>query len=179
MASASPEILNPGSPLAQLGEVAFFSGRLEEAKSLLGKSLGTLGSHDLIFIAMAQTDLAEIALAQKDLLQAHHWLEHAYEYACQQIRRMLVFLCALAGYHVLLGKDTSNLIKAAQLYGAIESLGAKSGVNFNSFYRRLNQERMQLAREKLTATEWQAAYETGRGWERDEAILQAKNLLGI
>lgn len=179
MASASPEILNPGSPLAQLGEVAFFSGRLDEAKSLLEKSLAMLDSNDMIFIAMAQTDLAEIALAQKDLLQARHWLEQAYEPACQHIRRMLVFLCALAGYHVLVGRDPSTLGKAAQLYGAMESLGAKSGVNFNSFYRELNQARMQVGREKLSVTEWQAAYETGRGWERDEAIRQAKSLLGI
>ncbi len=179
LAHASPVILNPGLPMAQLGEIALFVGRLDESRSLLEKTLATLDNQDAIFIAMAQTDLAEIALAQMDYPQARHWLEQAYELASQQIRRTLVFLCALAGYFVLSSGNKEDIRKAAQLYGAIESLGTKSGVNFNSFYQRLNRERMKQARAKLSAGEWQRAYETGFGWERGEAIQQVKRLIGM
>jgi tetratricopeptide (TPR) repeat protein len=54
----SPHHLNPGSPLAQLGEVYLFEGRLAEARSTLEKSLTYLDRDDVIFIAMAKTDLA-------------------------------------------------------------------------------------------------------------------------
>jgi predicted ATPase/transcriptional regulator with XRE-family HTH domain len=179
LASASPEILNPGSPLAQLGEVAFFEGRLDEAKSLLEKALVTLDAGDGIFLAMTTTDLAEIALEEKDFSQSRHWLGKACEPASQQIRRTLVFLCALAGYLVLSSKNKADIRKAAQVYGAVETLSATSGIHFNSFYQRLNRARMQKGREKLSAGEWQRAYETGLGWERGEAIQQAKKFLGL
>ena len=147
---------------------------LLESKSLLEKALNHLSAWDAIFRAMAQTDLAEIALAQGDLPEARRRLELAYEPTNQLIRRLLVFLCALAGYLVLSGRDKASLIRAAQFYGAVEALASKSGINFNSFYRNLNEGRMRAAREKLSAGEWREAYESGRGWERNEVVQRAQ-----
>jgi len=177
LASASPQILNPGSPLAQLGEVAFFEGRLDDAKHLLERALDTLGTGDAIFLAMAGTDLAEVALASRDYSAARRWLEQAFEPASQHVRRLLVFLCALAGYFVLSGTKKTDLQTAAQLYGATETLSMRSGINLTSFYQDLNSRRMRLARNKLSAEEWQRAYETGRGWDRGEAIQLVKGML--
>ena len=168
---------SPGPPLAQLGEIALFEGRLDEAKSLLQKALTVLDKEDAIFLAMANTDLVEVALAEGDLANAKAWLKDAYPQANQHMRRFIVFLCALAGYLVLAGKDKVDLRAAAQFYGAIEKLSTQSGVGFNTFYQNLNQERMQLAREKLSDEEWLDAFESGRGWERGEAIHQAKDLV--
>ncbi len=179
LARREPENMNPGVPLAQLGEIAFFEGRLEEASSFLKGALPHLTDYEMIFLAMARTDLAEIALAEGDLETARDWLVKAYPAASQHTRRFLVFLCALAGYLVLSGKKKENIQKAAQLYGAVETLSAKSGIQFNSFYQHLNQERMKQALGKLSAGEWQKAYKTGLGWERSEAVRQVKSVLGM
>jgi tetratricopeptide (TPR) repeat protein len=171
--------LNPGPPLAQLGEVYFFEGRLDEARSMLEKSLTYLNEENAIFRAMATTDLAEVALSEGDFEKAREWLRDAIPHANQHVRRLIVFLCALAGYLVLSGKDTKDAQKAIRFYGAIEKLSVKAGIGFNPFYQDLNQKRIALARTKLSVAEWQRAYEAGSGWERSEAVQQAKIELGL
>ena len=172
-----PEHLNPGSPLAQLGEVYLFEDKVGEARSVLEKALTHLEKGDAIFLAMAMTDLAEVALAEGDLKSAKAWLKEAYPHASQHVRRFIVFLCALAGYLVLSSKDKSNLRCAAHLYGAIEKMSRLAGIGLNAFYQDINQKRMQRAQKNLSATEWQGAYETGSVWERGEAILKVNELL--
>jgi tetratricopeptide (TPR) repeat protein len=169
--------LNPGPPLAQLGEVALFEGRIDEAKTLLERSLSHLNNDDVIFLTMAKTDLAECALAKADYEQARYWLAEAFPTASIHVRRSLVFLCASAGYLVLSSTDMEDAKKAARFYGAIGKLSMQAGVGFNSFYQNLNRERMRIARGKLSDEEWLEAFESGRGWERGEAIQQAKELV--
>jgi ATP/maltotriose-dependent transcriptional regulator MalT len=136
-----------------------------------------LGDDKAIFVAMAATDLAEIALAEGDFDTALHWLEQSFPYASQHPRRFVVLLSALAGYLVLSHKG--NIQKAAQFFGAIESLSERSGVILGGFYQDLNHKRMELARKELSAKEWQREFETGRGLERSEAVQQAKDLLAL
>jgi tetratricopeptide (TPR) repeat protein len=177
LAMQEPENMKPGVPLTQLGEIALFEDRLQEAKSLLERALSHQTDDETIFLAMARTDLAEIALAENDLPQALYWLEQAYPHASQHARRFQVFLCALAGYLVL--SPDGDKQKAAQIYGAIETLSERSHVILGRFYQNLNQERMHIAREKLSEQEWLGAFESGSGWERGEAIQQAGNLLKL
>jgi hypothetical protein len=59
----------------------------------------------------------------------------------------------------------------------METLNERSGVVLGTFYQNLNQERTRMAREKLSEQEWLEAFESGRGWERGEAIQQAGDLL--
>jgi tetratricopeptide (TPR) repeat protein len=175
LAYEDSSVLNPGSPLAQLGEVALFEGDLEKAQSLFEQALDHLTNNDDIFLAIAKTDLTEIALAQNEYDKARFWLEGVFEPASRQARRFLVFLSALAGYLVLCPVGDEK--KAAQFYGAIETLSERSGVVLGVFYQNLNQTRIRLVHEKLSAAEWLDAFETGRGWERGEAIQQAKTVL--
>ncbi len=168
-ANDHPEYLNPGIPLAQLGEVALFEGRVEEAQSHLRRAIDEIPAENSIFRAMALTDLAEIALLQKDFAQAQSWLEQARAPSSQHIRRSLVFLCALAGYLTLSGADSAALARAVSLYAAIEAISEQSGTRLVSFYRNLNQERKSLLRQKLTLQVWQQAEETGRSWSRERA----------
>lgn len=163
-----PGHVNTGLPLTQLGEVHLFEGRLDEARSLLEKALTHLGKEDAVFLAMAKTDLAEVALAEGRFDQAFMWLKEAHPYASLHVRRFIVFLCALAGYLVLSQKDKADLRMAAQVYGAIENLSRQAGIGLNVFYQDLNQKRIRQAQSKLSAAEWQRAYETGLGWERSE-----------
>ena len=167
-----PSILNPGSPLAQLGEVALFEGELDEATSLLEKALTYLAEDEDIFLAIAKTDLAEVALAQGDYPKARFWLDQAFAPASQQIRRSLAFLSALAGYLVLSSNGDKN--KAVQFYGAIESWSERSGVILNAFYQNLNQKRIELARKELSVEEWNDAYQLGFQWERSRILIQIK-----
>jgi predicted ATPase/transcriptional regulator with XRE-family HTH domain len=172
LANANTSALNPGSPLAQLGEVALFEGNLEEAKALFEKALTQLANGDDIFLAIARTDLAEVALIEGDFPKARFWLVQAFVPASQQVRRTMIFLSALAGYLVL--SPAENIKKAAQFYGAIEAWSERSGVILGSFYQELNRTRIDLARNKLSAKEWLGAFETGRGWERGETVQQAQ-----
>jgi predicted ATPase/DNA-binding XRE family transcriptional regulator len=176
LAYVSPEILNPGSPLAQLGEIALFEERLEEAKSLLLQALSYLKEEDDIFLAMAKTDLAEIALMQRDNQNARNWLEQAYGSVHQQIRRLLVYLCTLAGYLVLLNQ---NMPLAVHFYAAIDALQERSGVQLNSFYQRVNRERMLMAHENFSEQEWREIWQTGRGWDREVALRQVGSVLNL
>jgi tetratricopeptide (TPR) repeat protein len=176
LAYLSPEIVNPGLPLAQLGEVALFEEQLEEAKSLLLQALIYLKEEDDIFLAMAKTDLAEIALMQGDDQTARDWLEQAYGSIHQQIRRVLVYLCTLAGYLVLSNQTMSLTV---HFYAAAEALQERSGVHLNSFYQRLNGERLLVARENFSEQEWQEMWKTGRGWDREEALRRVKSVLGL
>lgn len=160
---------NPGPPLAQLGEVALFQGRLDDAQNLLQRALACLPEENAIFRAMAFTDLAEVALAKADFHQARRWLEQARPPASQHIRRSLVFLCALAGYLTLSSADPSALARAVSLYAAIEALGERSGVRLVAFYRVLNQERKNLLRQKFPPQAWQQAEALGRSLSREQA----------
>ncbi|MCE9645565.1 MAG: helix-turn-helix domain-containing protein [Chloroflexi bacterium] len=179
LAYEDPGIVNPGSPLAQLGEIALFENRLNDAKSLLEKSLDYLKDGEEIFLAMAKTDLAEVALAQKDFPNALHWLRQAHVHAGGHIRRLLVFLFALAGY-VAVSKDTlDSQLNAVRMYGALETIGAQFGIAFNSFYQNLKQERIQILQEKISKQEWLKAFESGRGWEKEEVLEQARRELGL
>lgn len=174
LAKDDSSIMNPGSPLAQLGEVAFFEGYLDEAKSLFMKALTHLKKEDDIFLAIAKTDLAEVALAQGDFVKARIWLKDAFEPANKQVRRFMVFLSALTGYLVLSNDDREDKRKAACFFGAIDTVSKRSGVILGAFYQNLNRERMRLAREKLSDGEWLDAFESGRGWERGEVVQQAR-----
>ncbi|MFZ5882924.1 MAG: ATP-binding protein [Chloroflexota bacterium] len=176
--SKRPE-LNPGPPLAQLGEVALFEGRMDEAKSLLERALTILSQDNAIFLAMAYTDLAEIALAEDDLETAKHWLKEAYPHTGAHVRRLIVFLSALAGWLALSNDSKENQRKAAQLFGAMGKLAEQSGVGLNAFYQDRNQKRLEQLQKKLSAEEWQEAYESGSGWERGEVIRQIGNILAV
>jgi predicted ATPase/DNA-binding XRE family transcriptional regulator len=177
LATRNPSTFDPAWPLTQLGEVALFEGRLEEAKSILENVLPHLSEFDddYVFIPMAQTDLAEIALAQCDFPRARFWLSKAHATAKQQIRRTLIFLCALAGYLALAPDGDKE--RSAQFYGAITTFEKRAGVVLGAFYQKLNQERMRLVRENLSEKEWLAGFKAGRGWDRSEAIEQAKKEL--
>ena len=177
LAYCEPENLNPSVVLAQLGEVELFIGNTVTARQFFESALTHLTEEDGIFLAIAETDLAEIELLQGKYEQAHQWLVTALEPSSQHIRRSIVFFSALAGYLVL--SLDGDKTKAAQFYGAIDSLSEQSGVILGMHYQNLNRERMRIARDMLSEKEWLDAYETGCGWERGETIQKAKDILSV
>ena len=140
LALSDPGVINPGTPLAQLGELALFEGRLDDAKNAFEKAIPYLNLtqfKDDIFLSMSKVDLAEIALAERNFEQALHWLAQAHEYADVNIRRLLAYLSAMAGYIILSpGRQKMDLITAAQIYGAIESISERSGIILGAFYQK-------------------------------------------
>jgi predicted ATPase/transcriptional regulator with XRE-family HTH domain len=181
LALSNPEAINPGTPMAQLGELALFEGRLDDARWALEKTIEylieTQDTNDL-FLNMAKTDLAETALAQKDFPQALHWLGQVQEYTGPLLRRFLVYLCAVAGYFILSpGRHRKDWGTAAQIYGAIESLSERSGIILGAFYQKNISERIALARKHVSAREWEKAFQDGQHLSRDEVIALAKREL--
>jgi predicted ATPase/transcriptional regulator with XRE-family HTH domain len=175
LAGRDPTGLNPGVPLAQLGEVALFQGNLDEAKLTFEKALASLPPADDIFLAMAKTDLAEIELARGNYAPARQWLLQALQPARGQIRRSIVFLSALAGYLVL--SPEGNNVNAARFYGAIETMCERSGVILGGYYQAVNQQRIRIARQRISAVDWQQAFKAGRKWDKETAFEQAKKEL--
>lgn len=167
-----PQQLNPGLPLTQLGEIALFEGRLDESRTFLIHALEQLPPSMILFQAMAATDLAEIALQQGDFLETRHWLEQACLTASQHVRCIVVFLCTLAGYLTLSGQNEADLRRAASLFGAIEALRKRSGVQLNRFDQHLNQERAGLLRQKLPPEVWESTYKAGSNWSIRETVHQ-------
>lgn len=178
LARADPQSLNPGSPLAQLGELSFFEGKLDQAQSLLEQALTLLPPDEVIFTAIATTDLAEIALHRGDVSRARQLLLQASGIVSQHIRRTLVYLCALVGYlSQTKADDRAIMVQAARFLGAITALAEQSGVNFSGFYQELLARRSSLIQERLSPQEWRAGYEEGRGWSRSDALAQAHRLI--
>nr|HMN62772.1 tetratricopeptide repeat protein [Anaerolinea sp.] len=169
--------LPPGRPLAQLGEIALFEGDLDQADALLSQAIDLLLPEDGVFYAIAATDLAEVMLARGDYPRALGWLRAACPAASGHIRRLIVFLGALAG--CLVRSAAGSAASAAALYGAIESLCEHSGVVLGEFYRRANREGMRLARQNLSARQWAGAYEMGRAYNKAQAARRAADLLDL
>ncbi len=170
----------PGRPLTQLGELAWYEGRLEDAAASLQQALSRLPEGDHIFRAIALTDLAEVAMAEGDFAACRLWLQQAWLPAGVNIRRVLVFLIALAGYLLLApSSDQAASLQAARIFGAIEALSELSGVQLSAFYQRLIQQRMDSNLHSINSSEWQAAYLAGQQLGRDEAMLLARNVLGV
>lgn len=180
LANQNPSAMNPGVPLAQLGELAFFEGRLEDGQVLLEHALELLTEQDAIFIAIATVDLVEIAIAREDLSLALFWLKRAYPYAKIHIRRSIIFLCAAAGY---LAKNSAgnsdDLIGAVNLFGAIENLSDKTGVQLGAFYIQLNQKRIRWIRGQISDVDWTRHHLTGAQWNEHQALSKAAEFLRI
>lgn len=176
LALEEPTILNPGSPLAQLGEVAWFEGDLPAATAYLHQALTYLPENNIIFRSIALTDLAEVALAQQDLAAAHTWMTQAFPLVSQHIRRMLIFLCTLTGY--LVSSDAERkLIQAARFLGTIEAIGERAGVVFSGYYLHLIGDRAATIQRRLTRSQWESAFAEGKQWNRETALAEARQSL--
>jgi hypothetical protein len=127
---------------------------------------------------MSEVDLAEVALAEGNFEQAHHWLALSFEYVNINIRRLLTSLCAMAGFIILSpDRQKKDLVKAAQIYGAIESISEKSGIILGTFYQEKKSERITKALKRLPAREWDRALQAGQLLSRDEVIELIRALL--
>jgi predicted ATPase/DNA-binding XRE family transcriptional regulator len=178
LAIDNPASLNPAVPLAQLGELSLFEGRLDESASQLEQALTRLTAEDGIFQGMVKTDLSEIALARADFASARHWLAQAASHARLHMRRTIVFLCAVSGYLILKpASRPADLLAAARLYGASDTLAEHSGIILGPFYHQLNGQRIQLARQQMPNETWQREYNTGKTWNRETALAAASKAL--
>jgi predicted ATPase/transcriptional regulator with XRE-family HTH domain len=176
---ANPAMFNPGAPSAQLGEIELTFGNYGQAQSRFKTALSYLQSNNDIFLrdvflAVSLTDLAEVALAKHDYGEVLHQLELAKDVASRNVRRLLCYLSTLAGYLTLKPeKDQKSLQHAVEIYGAIQSLEEHSGVVLVPFYTELNTSRIELTRIKLEKNKWEAAWETGRKWTKEEILARA------
>ena len=142
------------------------------------KWLTYLTHDDYLFLALAKTDLAEIALAQKDRARALYWLRQSRTHPRLHIRRTLVFLSAVAGYVLSSANPTAASYElAAQIFGSVEALGERSGIILSPFWRQLNQDRMAITRQHLSKGSWQNVFDHGRGWSKEHALAKADEVL--
>jgi len=178
LAQANPADINPGIPLAQLGEVAWFEGRLDEGAEILADAMNRLSASEPIFRAMAVTDLAEVALARQDEHGARHWLAQTPPLGALPVRRTVVHLAAVAGWLAQLpGGGEDHRRAAARLIGAVEGLTERSGVMLGGFYRNLLAGRLNALRRGLPAGVLEAELAAGRRLDQDSALAEAAGWL--
>jgi tetratricopeptide (TPR) repeat protein len=180
-AEAAPDVMNPGTTLAQLGELSLFDGKLGDAKAALEKAIALMPEardSNEIFLSMAKVDMAEIALVEMKYDKAYRWLNESSEYADINIRRTLAFLFAVIGYLILTsGQYKERLLAGANLMGAIDALSERSGIILGSFYQQTKSDRINFAKRKLPDNDWQEAFLSGQLLSRDEALQLAKGKL--
>ncbi len=180
LANKNPTVMNPGIPLAQIGELALFENRNEDAQIALLHALDLLKESEGIFIAMATVDLAEIALNEADFSKAIYWLKNAYPYVNLHIRRLIIYLCAAVGYLVLKpDRKQKDLFSAANLFGAIEILSTKSGVQLADYFINLLQNRKLIIRQVIGTDDWAKHYHSGMEWSQQKALSMVAEFLTI
>lgn len=162
----------------QLGEVALAGGRLDEAQWLSEQALALLGNRIELFTVMAHTNLAEIALARDDYTRAHEELQRAAPHFHVHTRRSLCFLATLAGWFIIVPRARKDATQhGVELFGAVAGLTERTGAPPSAMYRALNETRSEIARQQLTAREWQEAWNRGGTMTLEQAIEYAAKLV--
>ncbi len=162
----------------QLGEVALACGRLDEAQSLSEQASDLLGNRISRFIAMAHTNLAEVALARGDDASAREELQRAAPHIHEHVRRVLCFCVTLAGWLVAQPRAHQNDVRrGAELLGAVEMITERTGAPLSALYYTLNERRMEMAQRRLTEREWQEAWNRGRAMKIEQAVEYAGEVI--
>lgn len=176
LARQRPELLNPGFPLVQLGEVAWARGDLTQAQALFDEAAALLpdAGPDLAR-AILHTDRAEIALARGDAAAARRELLLALPHARGHVRRVRFWLVSLAGL-LLADGSPENAALSAQCLAAEEGLGERVGP-LSPIYRALIAQRLEAARALVGAAAWSVHWRAARGWTALEALARGETWL--
>jgi tetratricopeptide (TPR) repeat protein len=161
----------------QLGEVALACGRLDEAQQFSEQGITLLGDRPLLFVAIAHTNLAEAALARGNHALAYAELRHVLPYVHEHVRRELCFMVALAGWFITKPRARqTDVRRGVELLGMAEGLTDRTGAPPSVFYRTLIEARSTIARRRLPAHDWQAAWNRGRAMGLEQSIDYARLL---
>ncbi len=161
--------------ITHLGEVALACGRLDDAQQLSEQGLALLGDQVLRFVAMAHTNLAEVALARGNHTLAYAELQHTLPYVREHIRRELCFLVALAGWFITKPRARqTDVRRGVELLGMAAGLTDRTGAPPSAFYRTLIETRNTIARQRLSVRDWQVAWDRGRAMWLEQTIDYAR-----
>jgi predicted ATPase/transcriptional regulator with XRE-family HTH domain len=164
----------------QLGEVALACGRFDEAQHFSEGGLALLGDQLLRFVAMAHTNLAEVALARDNHALAYAELQHVLPYVHEHIRRELCFLITLAGWYITKPRARqTDVRRGVELLGMAAGLTDRTGAPPSAFYRTLIETRNTIAQQRLPAHDWQAAWSRGRAMGLEQSSDYARLLTVI
>jgi tetratricopeptide (TPR) repeat protein len=185
LAHQFPHLFSPGRPLAQLGELALARGDLDTAQIYLAQAITLLAGEEEglavgIYVAIARTALAEIALAHGNYAQARHELSQIFTCAGLHARRLQCLLVTFTG--LLLATLHTTQIEDAQtaaaLLGAIAGMCERTGASLSPMHQALIQQRSDYAQRLLTQREWQVAWQTGHSWTFAQTVAEIENWLG-
>jgi tetratricopeptide (TPR) repeat protein len=189
LARQVPHLYNSGHPLMELGEVAMGRGDWAAAQAHLAQAIPCLVSDyksdksigGTVLLAIAYTNLAEVALAYDNPSQARHELSQALPQARWHMRLLRVLLITLAGLllHKLPTTQTQQVAAAAQLLGAVAGLTERSGGSYSPLFQALLAQRSDQAQQFLTQLEWQAAWQVGHTWTLAQAAAEAERWLAL
>lgn len=176
LARNEPSSLDPGTVLAQLGELALWEGDLDESERLLTEAATLLPAENSIFWAMTCVDQAEIALTRDKPNEAFQFLLESRKYSHVNTRRIVVHLLAVCETLLAAKGDQQKFILAAQILGAVDGLVFRSGIRLSTYYLEKINQRAGTLRRTLPPAVWNQAFEEGRRWEKDRAWEKAGEL---
>jgi len=174
-----------------LGEIALTSGELAVAHAYLVQAIPFLNReceslYVGVFVAMAHTHLAEIALAYGNPSQARYELCQALPQARLAIRRLRCLLVTLTGIllypqHTTATQEvpTKDVTAASELLGTVAGLGERTGDTLSPFHQRLIAQRSAAAQRLLTQSIWQTAWQQGHTWTPTQAADAAERWLAL
>lgn len=183
LARQATHLFNPGCPLAMLGEIALVREDWAAAQTHLAQAIPFLAKEPesfyvAVFVAMAYTNSAELALANGNANQARHELRLALPPARLYIRRFRCLLVTLVGL-LLATTQAQEIGAAAQLLGAVAGLGERSGDPLSPLYQTHIAQRSESAQRLLTPNQWHAAWQSGRTWTAAQAVAAAEMWLAL
>ena len=186
LARQVPHLFNLGCSLTMLGELALVREDWEVAQVHLAQAIPFLVSESDslyvgVFVAMAHTYLAEVALANGDPHQARRELRQALPKARLYIRRLRCLLVTLAGLllSTIHNTPTEDAQAAATLLGAEAALGEQTDAPSLLLYQPLIAQRSESAQRLLSQSQWQTAWQVGHTWTLAQAVAAAEKWLGM
>jgi hypothetical protein len=75
------------------------------------------------------------------------------------------------------GEDEENTRQAIQLLGAVAGFTERTGTGLPPWSQERNQHLLKITRQKLSEAGWEAAWNRGYSWTKEEAEAQVKTLL--
>ena len=129
-------------------------------------------------MALAHTNLAEIALLRGDGATAQEHLQLALPHIHSHVRRVLCFFTTLAGWcttreRVLLEDARCTAVSL----GVVAGLTKRTGAPLSALYRTLQEKRRESVQQRFTDLEWQQMWYRGYAMSNEQAVAFAGKLL--
>ncbi len=157
--------------LCDLGHLCLFQGNVDKAREYYQQSLATCRQYGLEPDRGVLFFLSMLSLHQNDFLVASQGFINLYKYAEARDKKRDV-LNLLSGLAAIAGA-TNQFERSAKLSGAAQAILDETGYKYRPFLRAIFDRHIQVARDGLGQTAFEAFASEGRAMTMDQAVTYA------